>query len=360
MCALSNYHALAQPTVTRTQTEQHYDLPLISNSASRVIDHLFTIHNVDTKTPILIDRVVPSCGCTSSVVLAQPGSKAMVVPPGKDIYVVVSIDPRLLTPGPFTKSVSVYVKGRREPLVQLDMRGNFLPGAKFLPAVLNLGVCTAGSEHIVTFSATIDPNLLPAGMVTRLQSTDPDLTITVSSASSKIQNTTNYTAQLSPSAYLGPISGRITMLLESTAAGGKKTEYPAGSLPVLGAVIGDISIVPSVISFGTVKAGTIGEQILAVTSTTPDNVTGLTYSSSDQNLTISTDTKVTNNLAHLNRSFGSPLTDTKSSPVQPRTAIVRIVLGAGVRPGPFQGVVTVATRGNERLKIPVYAHVLGY
>jgi len=323
-----------------------------------MIDHLFTIHNNDNKKSLMLDHLAPSCGCASSFVLSQPGSNAMIIPPGKDVYVDVTIDPRLLTPGPFTKSVQVYVKERKQALVELDMVGQLLPEAAFTPKFLDFGSGQAGHNRSLTFSATLDPGLLPTGMSAQLESSDPDLVITQFLSAGAGSNTTTYSAELSSNAHLGSIMGRVTMVLKTVDANGKSDVFPAGSLSVSGSVLGEISAIPGVISFGTVKAGSVGEQAVVISGASADALTGLVMTSSDDNLSETVDAS-SGALQHLGRPFGA--SDKPSSDSTKGTTaalLIHLTLGPKTPVGPFHGWVTITTNNNQQLQMPVYANVV--
>jgi len=334
-----------------------YNVGLIPPSTSRIIDHLFTIHNSDSKKSMTLDHLAPSCGCAGFFVLGKSGSDAMIVPPGKDVYVDVTIDPRLLTPGPFTKSVQVYVKGRKQALVELDMNGQLLPAAAFTPKILDFGSGQAGHNRSLTFSATLDPGLLPTGMSAQLESSDPDLLITPVSAAGAGSNTTTYNAELSSNAHLGSFMGRIAMVL-TTVVDGKAEVFPAGSLSISGSVLGEISAIPGVISFGTVKAGSVGEQAVVISGASADALTGLVMTSSDDNLSETVDAS-SGALQHLGRPFGA--SDKPSSDSTKGTTaalLLHLTLGPKTPVGPFHGWVTITTNNNQQLQMPVYANVV--
>jgi len=66
--------------------------------------HTFTVLN-NGELPLVITRVVPSCGCTTPEWSQEP------IAPGKTGNIKVSYDPKN-RPGPFAKTVSVYSNGK--------------------------------------------------------------------------------------------------------------------------------------------------------------------------------------------------------------------------------------------------------
>lgn len=78
------------------------------------VSHVFVVTNTG-KSPLVITRVVSSCGCTTPSFTKEP------IAPGKsgEINVVYNPTGRVY---PFTKTVSVYSNGKKGPLV-LTIKG---------------------------------------------------------------------------------------------------------------------------------------------------------------------------------------------------------------------------------------------
>ncbi|MDR1919275.1 MAG: DUF1573 domain-containing protein [Tannerellaceae bacterium] len=94
-------------------TEESHDFGIIKESGGKV-SHTFVIKNEGTQ-PLVITRVIASCGCTSPQWTAEP------IAPGKTGEVLVTYDPQG-RPGPFNKTVSIYSNGKRGSQV-LTIRG---------------------------------------------------------------------------------------------------------------------------------------------------------------------------------------------------------------------------------------------
>ncbi|MDR3129497.1 MAG: DUF1573 domain-containing protein [Tannerellaceae bacterium] len=82
------------------------------------VTHSFTVHN-EGDLPLLITRVIASCGCTTPEWSKEP------VAPGDSSMIHVSYNP-LHRPGTFHKTISVYSNGSPNPL-SLTIRGNVVP-----------------------------------------------------------------------------------------------------------------------------------------------------------------------------------------------------------------------------------------
>lgn len=94
--------------------EDSYDFGAIKESNGKV-SHTFVVKNEGTQ-PLVITRVIASCGCTSPEWPKEP------IAPGKNGEVVVTYDPQG-RPGPFSKTVSIYSNGKRGSQV-LTIRGD--------------------------------------------------------------------------------------------------------------------------------------------------------------------------------------------------------------------------------------------
>lgn len=93
--------------------ETEYDFGTFKE-ADGDVTHVFVVTNTG-KSPLVITRVISSCGCTTPSFTKEP------IAPGKSGEVTVTYNPtgRVY---PFTKTVSVYSNGRKGPLV-LTIKG---------------------------------------------------------------------------------------------------------------------------------------------------------------------------------------------------------------------------------------------
>lgn len=81
------------------------------------VSHVFVVTNTG-KSPLVITRVISSCGCTTPTFTKEP------IAPGKSGEITVVYNPtgRVY---PFTKTVSVYSNGKKGPLV-LTIKGEVI------------------------------------------------------------------------------------------------------------------------------------------------------------------------------------------------------------------------------------------
>lgn len=77
--------------------------------------HVFIVKN-EGELPLVVTRVIPSCGCTSPEWTKEP------ILTGKTGEIKITFNPKG-RPGPFTKNISVYSNGKKGSLV-LTVKGN--------------------------------------------------------------------------------------------------------------------------------------------------------------------------------------------------------------------------------------------
>ena len=103
----------AQGKAVISAEETRYDFGTIKEADGNV-SHTFIISNTGDK-PLVITRVIASCGCTT-----PEWPKAPIAPGQKgEIKVTFNPDGR---PGPFAKTISVYSNGKKGSFI-LNIRG---------------------------------------------------------------------------------------------------------------------------------------------------------------------------------------------------------------------------------------------
>jgi len=110
-----------QGTTQADATTARYDFGTRRMSDESPLEHTFTLRNVGA-TPITVDRLQSSCGCTTAF-LAGDQDLPLTVGPGGIIPVRVSIAPHRLAPGPTEKSVWVFTHGASDASVLLEITG---------------------------------------------------------------------------------------------------------------------------------------------------------------------------------------------------------------------------------------------
>lgn len=105
--------ASAQQKAVISAEQTSYDFGTIKEADGKV-SHTFQIKN-DGNMPLVITRVIASCGCTTPEWTKEP------IAPGKTGDIKVTYDPSG-RPGPFTKTISVYSNGKTGSFI-LTIRG---------------------------------------------------------------------------------------------------------------------------------------------------------------------------------------------------------------------------------------------
>ena len=105
--------AFAQKKAVISVEESAFDFGVIKEANGKV-SHTFTVENTGDM-PLVITRVVASCGCTTPQWPKQP------IPPQENAEIKVTFDPTG-RPGEFVKTISVYSNGKTGSYV-LAIRG---------------------------------------------------------------------------------------------------------------------------------------------------------------------------------------------------------------------------------------------
>ncbi len=91
------------------------------------ITHRFVLTS-HAKSAITVDRLQPSCRCTSAVAdRAADQDGRFVIPPGQTADVDVTVNPSDMTSGDMEKEVFVFVEGESVPRLTLEIKGTILP-----------------------------------------------------------------------------------------------------------------------------------------------------------------------------------------------------------------------------------------
>ncbi|MCC8094410.1 MAG: DUF1573 domain-containing protein [Tannerellaceae bacterium] len=104
----------AQDNAVISVKESTHDFGEIIESNGPV-SHTFVVENTGDM-PLVITRVVTSCGCTTPEWTKEP------IAPGKSGNIAVTFDPKG-RPGPFSKTISVYSNGKSGSYI-LTIRGD--------------------------------------------------------------------------------------------------------------------------------------------------------------------------------------------------------------------------------------------
>lgn len=159
--------------------EATFDFGQFSLLSAAPIAHTFVLR-INGQKPLTLERLHSSCGCTRAFVegSARRGMPLVMIP-GRDVRIRVSVDPTKRRHGPARETVSLWVRGRTTPAVILQMIGTFLPPVSFSPTVLDFGIVRAHSARSLTVTVAMDARLQVLSRPPRLVCSDPDVRITV-------------------------------------------------------------------------------------------------------------------------------------------------------------------------------------
>lgn len=335
-----------------------YNFGQISTQKPAFITHLFVLRN-DTKSPITVDHLQPSCGCTTASLQGKEGQPVPTrIAPGEEAQVRVTVDPSHLVAGPIQKSVLVFVKDQVAPAATLQMSGVLQPEALFAPSTLDFGRVPAGGERSLPLSVTISSQLLASGAQPRLVCSIPDLQIvpdgpavttplTPGSTDTSSSVTQAYHVMLSPFAHLGRFNAKVSLVF--TAPGSDRTQdFVNAVIPLTGEVIGEVSAAPGAISFGRVNAASSPVQRIILTGQalgqaqiiSPNHFVNAHFLSMGPN-------------AHEQNAGASNTT----SKAVPQMRLLEVSLRPQTPDGPLDTVVVIVTAHGQHLVLPLYAQV---
>lgn len=219
----------------------------------------FTLRNTGT-TPIVLERLVPTCHCTTAAVEgASPSAPLPTLAPGQQIPIHVTLALAGHPPGVLIKSVLVFTKNDPAPAAVLQMVGEVRPSLSFTPALLDFGQVTAGQTRALTLTATLDRRLVTRDRLPALVTTNPDIQI------APAPNTTfNAKKPAEPSTDMekGTLVRTYTLTLNKDAAMGTVR----GSVFFVASAVPDSSTAP--VALPNPSVGVAGQAKLAPSHTT--------------------------------------------------------------------------------------------
>lgn len=289
LMALPNVGLMAGGGATQTSgNTARYDFGAASALDTPQIEHTFTLRN-DGKVPLTLQRLQPTCVCTSATLVAaspamtkptragRPDSSVMagltVLAPGQQVSVRITVDSARLSPGPVTKGVLVFVRQNPKPVALLQVSGMLLPCITFTPALVDFGMVKAGQIPTADVSVTVDPRLAPGGTLPPLVSSNPAVRVTTApdaalpngpafvGAGTPKPLTHRYRVTLAPDVPLGQVAGSLSFAALPAASSTRPDASRVAlilrghSALVSGLVQGDVSASPSVVEFGAVPLG---------------------------------------------------------------------------------------------------------
>ncbi len=335
-----------------------YDFGKQDAFGSRLVAHTFLVRNAGEK-PIVLDRAVSSCSCTTAFVgEGTTSTLPLVLKPNAEVSLIVSINAKELFPGSISKSVSLFARGQSTPIAVFGITGDLQPAATFVPAVLQVGTVKVGQPASFLLTVLLDKRLVKNGEPPHLVSYDSRVQVEAaplnphSSAALSAENSASglhegkeyltqaYRVTVNPSGELGFLDGMLALAAAHQTA---PLSFSLGtSIHVMGNVDGEIHALPSMIAFEEIEQGKGATQRAIVTSLLANELQGLKVDSPMLCFQARLVPAADNLAAETSLSAQTLLEVT----VKPNTPV-----------GSYSSQIIVTTSGGQRLVIPVVATV---
>ena len=225
------------------------DFGVVDPLSTPRLSQVFMLQN-DGKTPLVIERLQSSCGCTRAFLGKEGNTTSKTLASGETVEVRVAVDVTHFQ-GAILKHVWVYVQGNPAPAATLDISAQIPPVITAVPSALDFGRVSAGTSRSLPLTVTVDARLLRAGMLPALISSNPDVqvqlmahrmlpsvplspSITGSKTMTRSAVRGTYRVTILPQAHIGHIFGGLSFASGTpVAADGKALPAaPQGALPL--------------------------------------------------------------------------------------------------------------------------------
>lgn len=339
-----------------------FDFGNVDSLASAAITHTFILAN-SSKTRLVIERVQPTCGCTTVLLQTKNGSSAGAdLAPGEQVSLRATVALDQIRSGPISKYVYVFALGSSTPAATLELRGNLQELISFTPQIVNFGAVGAGVQHTIAVTARINRRLLDKEHAVELVCSAPDVRISElpgnHRGSEGDRDVRNYAVTLPADARLGELHGSLYFKRQvvETAPAPRSMRQPVrladeGGLggayaPLTGAVIGDIAAMPRAMVFGSFYAGQAQTREIAIQAKSPGVLKGLQAECAES--WISAKCGVVNETAP-NGMAGAKRVCRRA---------LTVTVAANAPEGGHEVDITVKTANGQRLVIPTYVNVV--
>ncbi|HEX5323360.1 MAG TPA: DUF1573 domain-containing protein [Capsulimonadaceae bacterium] len=323
-----------------------YDAGAINPLDTDQITHTFQLKN-ESKSPVLIDDLTSSCGCTTAVLMAGGRSQPLPVrlAPGQTIGIQMQVSVVGDLMDSVDKYVWVHVEGQDDPPVTLEIKATFPPLVVLSPTTLDFGHVRAGTGKQLTVIAEVSPLLPPTKTVVTLTGglsfleVGPPLEARYGAGPAGAKGDwrrLKFTVGLDKDAPLGSFAADLTAHITRLGVLGQASGQDLANTYVVarGSVEGDFVVSPGTLIFGTVSAGHMAEKSLAIKGLVPGILAGLSVMSDDKRITISPDS--------------SPAAD---------TSVYRVVISSSAPAGVLQTSIIVTAQNGQTQTVPVLAYV---
>lgn len=231
--------------------EKSFDFGTVS--AGTIVSHAFSFKSVGN-TSYKVARIVSGCGCTAV------SSSDESIEPGDSGFIKVDFDTTGFS-GKKSKMVRVYSNDIDNPELTLTISGTVVSDVEIVPPTVFLGEIVQGSSpEPKSFSVSVRKE--SGFKISSVTSFSKFFKIEAleSGAAKSGSDLHSYKVRVDPLTPVGEIRDRILVNLQ------KDTVSSYMTVPVLGKVVGLISIEPAQISFGIVEGSKILERSATLTN----------------------------------------------------------------------------------------------
>jgi hypothetical protein len=354
-----------------TSRDARYDFGEVNLLDKTEVDRTFTLQN-ESKAPVRLQQLRPSCGCTSMFVGSQEanGVALPTLQPGQRLTVRAHVDLTKLGAGPLHKYVWVYIQDNLQPVAMLELHGALIPNAVFNPTSVDFGSVDAGTGRVTTLILHYDPRVAPHGKLPTVYSNSPAVEVhpmssregtapalPTSAYNAALTRTRKFLVSLSKDAPMGSIHGVIAFL-PPFAGSPLSREYQASvqTVPpalrnvlvnVNGQIVGDLSATPAA---------------LMISVPNPEQGQRLLFTLRGKSAAVFRNLKAT---------CGSPWLSVRPSPSKANpspgggalpgmvTQIWEVSVSADAPSGGQRSQITFTLANGQRLSVPVTAYIFG-
>lgn len=199
------------------------------------VEHVYKVENRGYDI-LKIEKVKPSCGCTAIILTDS------LIPPGKAGEIKATFNSGSYS-GKVMKSITVFSNDQDTPVHKLTFSGEIIEDISVKPRNIDFGSVSSGK--IAEKTATITSETGHDFKINKITPSSPfiDTSITEEEDGKYIVKAT-----LKDNLKIGRFSGQI--FLETNSL-----RQPKTSIPFFGEIVGDISVYPQRIYYGTVTEG---------------------------------------------------------------------------------------------------------
>ena len=245
LLAFTSFQVLAQDQPETVIPQMHIEDQVFhfgEVNRGEKVSHDFVVKNVG-KSNLLIEDIRPDCGCT----IAVTNDKTVV--PGSETVVKVGFD-TIGFSGSKTRVIRLFTNDPKQPVAFLRLEGTVMAPVIADPPRLYFGNIESGKKDSKKFKLRLGEKV----KIENVSSDNEALTVAVSEGSKSKGNEIEYTATLGESIAAGPF--RATIKVKTTDS---RDSYI--NIPVFAGVKGEISSLPSEVSFGLLP-GPLTEEVV--------------------------------------------------------------------------------------------------